>query len=283
MAPQAKYWLLTIPALNDTVNPYTELAPELCYLKGQQEIGGETGYRHWQLLAVFKNKVRMGAVKKIFGNSSHCEPSKSEAANDYVWKEETRVPGTKFEIGTLPFKRNNRRDWEIIRDLARRGDLDNIDAQTYVCHYNSLKRIMIDNMKAEECEREVRVYWGETGLGKSRKAWEEATFDAYPKDPNTKFWDGYRGQENVVMDEFRGLISISHLLRWLDRYPVCVETKGSGCVLRAKRIWITSNLDPRDWYQNLDQPTLNALLRRLKITHFILPQYSTTPQNGLSE
>jgi len=35
--------------------------------------------------------------------------------------------------------------------------------------------------------------------------------------------DGYRGQEHVVFDEFRGGIDISHVLRWFDRYPVIVE------------------------------------------------------------
>jgi len=92
--------------------------------------------------------------------------------------------------------------------------------------------------------------------------------DAYPKDPRTKFWDGYNGQQHVVIDEFRGSIDISHMLRWLDRYPVIVEVKGSSTCLVATTIWITSNLDPRDWYMDLDVDTKQALLRRLVITHF---------------
>ena len=59
-----------------------------------------------------------------------------------------------------------------------------------------------------------------------------------PKDPRTKFWDGYRNHEHVVIDEFRGGIDIG-------RYPVIVEIKGSSTVLKATKIWITSNLDPR--------------------------------------
>lgn len=120
-------------------------------------------------------------------------------------------------------------------------------------------------MSPEPMERSVTVYWGPTGSGKSRRAWEEATFDAYPKDPMTKFWDGYQGQENVVIDEYRGDISISHLLRWFDRYPVCVEAKHGGTVLKATRIWITSNLHPEEWYPNLDIATRLALYRRLNI------------------
>jgi len=112
------------------------------------------------------------------------------------------------------------------------------------------------------------VFWGRTGTGKSYRAWHEAGLDAYVKDPRTKWWCSYKGQENVVLDEFRGAIDVSHLLRWLDCYPVLVEIKGGSRPLLARKIWITSNLDPRLWYSDLDQETLDALLRRLNITHF---------------
>jgi len=94
--------------------------------------------------------------------------------------------------------------------------------------------------------------------------------DAYPKDPRTKFWDGYRDHQHVVIDEFRWGIDIAHMLRWLDKYPVVVEVKGSAVVLKAKVIWITSNMDPRKWYPDLDEETLAALLRRLTIKKFCL-------------
>ena len=97
----------------------------------------------------------------------------------------------------------------------------------------------------------------------------EATFDAFPKDPCTKFWDGYVGQANVVIDEFRGSVGISHLLRWLDRYPTIVEAKGSSVCFQATTIWITSNLSPDDWYPDLDSDTKAALRRRFTtVVHF---------------
>lgn len=136
-------------------------------------------------------------------------------------------------------------------------------------HYNSLKRIAVDHMVPVGIERRVEVFWGTTGVGKSRRAWDEAGLDAYPKDPRSKFWDGYRGQEHVVIDEFRGGIDIAHMLRWLDRYPVIVEVKGSSVVLKATRIWITSNIPPEQWYPDLDEETKAALLRRLNVTHML--------------
>ena len=134
--------------------------------------------------------------------------------------------------------------------------------------YNQLKRIAVDHLQATGIEREVVVLWGRTGTGKSRRAWDEAGLEAYPKDPRTKFWDGYRGQEHVVIDEFRGGIDIAHLLRWFDRYPVIVEVKGSSVVLKATKIWITSNLSPDDWYPETDAETKAALRRRINVTHY---------------
>lgn len=132
-------------------------------------------------------------------------------------------------------------------------------------YYGALKKIAVDNAVPIAVERTVRVYWGPTGTGKSRRAWGEAGLEAYPKDPLTKFWCGYRGQKHVVIDEFRGIVSISNVLRWFDRYPVLVEIKGSSTVFEATNIWITSNLHPKDWYPDLDELTKAALLRRLII------------------
>lgn len=116
--------------------------------------------------------------------------------------------------------------------------------------------------------RSCNVYWGVTGSGKSRRAWDEAGFAAYPKSPSTKFWDGYTDQKSVVIDEFRGEIGIGHLLRWLDRYPTLLEIKGSSVVSSFDTIWITSNLSPSDWYPTVDSATLDALLRRMNVVHF---------------
>lgn len=260
---QGCYWLLTIPQENYT--PY--LPPSVKYVRGQLEKGNNTDYLHWQLLVVFARSVRLRAVRDTFG-PFHAELSRSEAADSYVWKDDTAVPGTRFELGTKPFRRNVKRDWDHIFERAVSGNYDEIPKDVLVRHIGQLQRITAHFASPVSVVRECFVYWGRTGLGKSHRAWSEAGLDSYPKSPSTKFWDGYRGHKHVVMDEFRGDIAVNHLLRWLDRYPVLVEIKGSSVPLVAAKIWITSNLSPREWYPGMDEETLNALLRRIKITHF---------------
>jgi len=261
---QGIFWLLTIPE-----NDYTpELTEDLQWLKGQLEEGSETGFRHWQLICATKRKSSLAAIKKIFGNSCHAELSRSEAANDYVNKEETRVPGTPFEYGSKPIRRNSKVDWESVWAAAKSGDVDSIPAHVRITSYRTIRAISSDYSRAVGMERQCFVFWGRTGTGKSRRAWNEAGLDAYCKDPRTKFWDGYQVEKNVVIDEFRGGIDVAHLLRWLDRYPVRVEIKGSSRPLVATTIWITSNISPRQWYPDIDEETMAALLRRLCVTEF---------------
>jgi len=283
-APQARYYLLTIP-YNDFV-PW--LPPTVAFIRGQLECGAEGGYLHWQLLAIFCRKITLSGVKNIFGRTAHVEPSRSAAADEYVWKEETRVAGTQFELGERPMRRNVSTDWEAVRDSAKRGALDGINhlipylywlgilivcvldipADVFVRCYGQLRKISEDYIQPVAIQREVFCYWGDAGTGKSRRAWDEAGLDAYPKCPVSKFWCGYRGHTSVVIDEFRGGINISHFLRWLDRYPVNVETKGGATVLKATKIWITSNVSPDDWYPEANEETKTAIRRRMTIVHY---------------
>lgn len=256
---KAVYWILTMP--HHTFTPY--LPPGCSFIKGQLELG-EGGFLHWQVMVGFTGQVRLAAVRKTFG-PIHAEPTRSKAAEDYVWKDETCVQGTKFVLGVKRMDRSSPKDWANILQAAKSGDFDKIPADVFIRSYQSITKIAVAHATPIGIERSCRVFWGATGSGKTKLAWEEAGVEAYPKDPMSKFWDGYRGQENVIVDEFRGSIAISHLLRWLDRYPVLVEVKGSSVVFRASKIWITSNIHPREWYPMLDSKTYDALERRMEI------------------
>lgn len=99
---QGCYWLLTIPvgSIGDMKTmTLAEFHPDLIWLKGQEEIGTTTGYHHWQVVACFRIKKTLKQVKEIFGVQSHAELCKSAAADQYVHKDDTSVPGSRFEKG----------------------------------------------------------------------------------------------------------------------------------------------------------------------------------------
>lgn len=260
---QARYWIATIP--RDAWQP--ELPDSAVWIIGQPELG-ESGYRHWQVLVAFNSKKTIAQVKDAFGvQGMHLEATRSSAAEAYVRKEDTR-DGDPFELGNKPFRRNSATDWKRVKELAKAGEFDLVPEDVYIRYYHTLKSIAADHDSPVGIEKTVFVYYGRTGTGKSRRAFEEAGSSVYVKDPRSKFWCGYRGEPNIIIDEFRGGIDISHILRWFDRYPVRVELKGSSAPLKASKIWVTSNLHPRDWYPGLDLETSSALLRRLQITEF---------------
>ena len=266
---QAVAWIGTVPLAEWDAHreDYERCRPPLCYCRGQSEIG-EHGYAHAQVVAHFGRKLALKAVKSYFHGTGHWEPTRSAAANEYVWKDATAVEGSRFEWGDRPKRLNCKKDWDAIWTSAVNGDYEAIPASVRVSSYRTLKAIASDHMVPTAMERTCTVFWGNTGTGKSRDAWAAAGLHAYPKDPKSKFWCGYRDHDAVIIDEFRGGIDISHVLRWLDRYPVIVEVKGGACCLRATKIWITSNIHPNAWYPDLDVETRNALLRRLNVIEY---------------
>lgn len=283
-SPQARYWLLTVPHVGDGDEPeWTKTLPEgVRYLKGQKEVGSDTGYVHWQVSVGYSMPVTLAVVKRTFGQSTHCERSRSARVDEYVWKDESAVPGSRFELGIKPVRRCSKADWDGVWESARTGQFQNIESSIRVQHYRTLRTIRADHAQPVAMERSCVVYWGATGTGKSRSAWSEAGLEAYPKDPRTKWWDGYLDQENVVIDEFRGSIDPSHMLRWLDRYPVLVEIKGSSVPLKAKKIWIMSNISPDEWYPDLDEETKKALRRRMQIKHFVTLYYGAKRESRIA-
>lgn len=261
---RARYWIIT---LSHERHPEQPQLPEAGgYIRGQLEIG-TGGFRHWQFVFYAKNTISLRTVTTLFPGC-HAEATRSQAALDYVSKDDTRVEGTSFQEGEIPTHRPTT-DWHQILDSARNGNFDAIPPGIYLRYHATIHRLHT------QCTRPIfrdtisaQLFVGPTGTGKSRRAWEEAGQEAYIKNPNTKWWDGYTGQTSVIIDEYTGTINLSNLLLWLDRYPCLIEFKGGACALQATKFWICSNTYPSDWYPEAKQEQLNALFRRLTIIQF---------------
>jgi len=106
---QGLYWMVTLSKCQGDLAGWS---PEQWFLdndnvrwvKGQQEIGGIGGYHHYQFVVALKKKLRQSGFRKLFvGCDPHVELTKSKAADEYVHKEETKVPGSEFELGGPTF------------------------------------------------------------------------------------------------------------------------------------------------------------------------------------
>lgn len=43
------------------------------------------------------------------------------------------------------------------------------------------------------------------------------------------------------------------MLKMLDKYPIMVDIKGGRVPFLFSKIYITSNVDPKDWYPNVNE------------------------------
>ncbi len=123
---------------------------------------------------------------------------------------------------------------------------------------------------------QVFVFWGVAGTGKTRLAsWICSSSSTYWKSPNSSWFDGYSGEENIILDDFYGALPYSTLLRLLDRTELRLESKGGHVNIIPKRVFLTSNKQPTEWYDGSKCP-LDALLRRIEhVVYFMCDNVRT--------
>nr|WAE43090.1 MAG: replication associated protein [Cressdnaviricota sp.] len=220
---------------------------------------GESGTPHLQGFTIFVKRMRLAAVKKLVARA-HWEVSRGDnlQASTYCKKENDYV-----ESGILPLNKGDgeKERWSQIRDNAKRGLFDDIDADVFIRHYRTLKEIRKDYMdKPGDLDAPCGVWYsGVPGAGKSYNARKEYP-GAYMKMQN-KWWDGYQGEEFVIMDDVDSK-EMGHLLKiWSDQYSFLAETKGGAMHIRPKKFIVTSNYSLYNLF-GADSELHGALARR---------------------
>lgn len=202
---------------------------------------------------------------------AHLEPRKGtiDQAVEYCKKE-----GDFEEFGVKPKTQqekgdSNKKRFADAYQAAKEGRLDDIPGDIRLRYYGTIKKIKEDHDPRPQALDELQNEWryGPTGLGKTRTAHQEYP-DAYLKKANTKWWDGYNGQDVVIIDDFdKYHVALGYELKiWLDHNPFIAERKGGSGLIRPKKIIITSNWHPGEIWE--DEQTLNPILRRVELIEF---------------
>lgn len=261
-----------------TINNYTEAdleklagaATECTYLVVGKEVGA-SGTPHLQCFASLKVRKRLTQVKQLFSARGHFEKSKGSPEQNRVY---CVKDGDFVEYGTVPVGRGRRTDLIDVKTaidsgLSREEVIEEFFS-VYAKHHRFFDSYIALKQPARKWETENVVFWGKTGTGKTRQVYqyhEEA--DIY-KHPGDRWFDGYTGQPIVLFDDFTGgVFPLSYLLQLMDRYPMRVPVKGGFVQWVPRKIYFTSNIDPKEWYMHAIQEHQNALKRRIKtVTHF---------------
>lgn len=248
--------------------------PGVNYICWGIETCPDTGKVHMQGYLELEKKKTFCGVKKMMGSQTvHLEKrhGTQDQAIDYCKKD-----GQFYELGKKKAQ-GGRSDLVDVRLVANSGGMRAVcmetkegdeDGSTQPRFGMQAIRVAETFLKYCNTPRDWKpvVIWlyGESGAGKSREARIIlAGIDTHVKNTDNKWWDGYDGQEGVILDDFReSWWSMVHMLGLLDRYAFQIEHKGGTRQFRAKYIVITSIRPPQEYYQMENEPN-KQLLRRI--------------------
>ncbi|AIF76250.1 Rep [Bat circovirus] len=241
--------------------------PEAVKYAVWQKERGENGTEHLQGYIELQTPRRLPFVKGILPRA-HWEIRRGtqQQARDYCTKEDTRIAGPwthgELHINT-PGQRN---DFLALKEAADNGMSEKqlwLEFPAVMDRsWRSITRYRSLTTNPRDWVTRIYLLIGKPGIGKTRFCRRIAP-NAYWKQCDTKWWDGYDGHEDVVLDDFYGWIQFRTMLRLCDRYAEMVESKGGQHQFLAKRLFITSNGEPREWYPNIPDNRFDALQRRL--------------------
>lgn len=238
---------------------------EVEYAIYQREKCPSTGKLHWQGFVRFHSRKRFTTVKKIFGPGVHLEFARCvDKAIAYCCKEDTRV-ASPIEIGSKPQPRKRKVD--VVEQLRLCTPLQVIEENPGL--WRSLRQLQSVHCALVSPRREMTTgvfLSGLTGRGKSKIASIIASYlephMTYWAPADLKWMDGYYGQPLVIVDEFRGGVPPSRILRLVDRYPFQAEVKGGFTQWKPKLMIMTSNLRLAHCFPE-DSSTKDAIYRRI--------------------
>lgn len=219
-------------------------------------------YAVWQLERVttahYQGYVELSAPKSLSQMisllpSAHWEPRKGtqEQAITYCTKTVSRVDGP-WEFGK-PKSQGKRTDLMELKQMIEDGSSERqiLDQHygTWLRYAKNIRHHIRLIQPLRNWKTEVYVVVGPPGTGKSHWANEQDT-NAYFKQ-RSNWWDGYESHDTVVLDDFYAWLPYDLLLRICDKWPLLVETKGGQTNFTAKKVIITSNQEPDEWYPNI--------------------------------
>lgn len=243
----------------------TELPSPVQYIVWGKE-KGESGTPHLQGYLSLESKKGFKFVRSLLPKRVYCAVAKgtNKQASDYCKKD-----GQWEEYGTLPAGKGHRTDLDQLVQDIKSGKTFRDIADEYpaaILRYGSgVVRLRHMYMPDRANPPEIHVFWGPTRSGKTRRVWEFADKNELWVAPGDRWFDGYDQHPTVLFDDFDGgWYKLGYLLKLLDRYPFQVPVKGGFVWWAPQHIFITSNINPEEWYANAHEEQRKALMARLR-------------------
>lgn len=251
---------------------------------GSNEEGKEDARLHFQGHTSFRHPIQFTTFKQRLGISwawcNWVRPGDVNNSIAYAQKEESRVRGP-YEFGERPnLQQGKRSDLSLVAEKIKNGssltEIARDYGSTYVRNYRGLAALQALLFPPKlRPDVKITVLYGPAGTGKSTRAYN-AFPNGYTKD-NSRWWDGYGGEKQVIWDEFDPSVYTSQ--EWcflMDKFPRRVQIKGGYVGLHAEQFIITCNQDPDEWnWKNqadmnwhMQQAVRRRITKKIQVTNF---------------
>lgn len=275
---------LSMEMLNEALVEKTKRSKKPVHIKHatwQFEKCPETGSMHVHIALVLSEARKFQLLRTAMIDAWSCTRHNFrviynlDGAVKYCSKAETRVAGP-FVYGAAHVAKQGKRNdiddaAELIGKLSKEGKsnreimeiLSEQMPRVVVKFPNGIKELIACRNKRpgfQELE-EIILYVGSTGSGKSHRAdalSPGSTYKSMYKKNSNLYFDGYNGHETLLFEEFAGGITFTDFKGLMDRKPnflggsarwqLTGSAAGSNMDFRSKRIALTSNSLPTQWY-----------------------------------
>jgi len=261
MSKVSKKWTFTLNNYSDEEYEFMVKSEKVFLIMGK-EVAPDTLTPHLQGFIYFKTEKSLKQMKKL-SSRAHWEMAMGNVEQNitYCSKEGNfeqwgNPPLSQAEKGAAGKAAITER-WE----LAKAGRFEELPPEQ-LRMYEYIHRRNLNPIDRVELDNE----WihGTSGCGKSRYIRDEYGSCYYSK-PMSKWWDGYNGEDVVVLDDFdptHGVYLGYFLKIWTDHYTFNAEIKGGMIKIRPKKIIVTSQYSLPECFT--EQLTVDALIRRFK-------------------
>ncbi len=242
---RSRNWVFTDFTCTDLGPVFASIDLNFRYICYGLETCPKTDRLHHQGWCQFKAPVSLSVAKRRLGlPSSHleCMRGSCDECEAYVIKD-----GTVSRWGDF-LSMGQRVDIHEVRLVIQSGATQQAIADSnfplwcrFRQSFQTYRFLHLQNI-GQQNYRNVRVavLAGRTRCGKTRLATKYGTFiiGGY----QLKWWDGYDGEECLIIDDFADDVDIQHMLRILDGNYLRLNVKGSFSVAAWSRVIITTNL-----------------------------------------
>lgn len=230
-------------------------------------------HHHWYL--EMKDQLTMKQLKEIFNDQTiHVERRKGTqqqaityCTKDYYSEDRrqykrdyTSLANSEELRAGVPKAQGRRSDWVMIHDEIKKGTpasviFDMFPEKSVVFRSHIYKACSDQRRRTfagKDRNTTTHVVYGDAGTGKDydvyAKYGAENVYELCRDENGAVWWDGYEGQDVVLISDFKWWLTRDRLLNICGDRMIRVNCKGYCEWLTASTIVITSNYDPRTWY-----------------------------------